>query len=88
MGSPTVISGVVRRPDGKPAENARVYFTAGPGPLPEIAALTDSNGEFSLTAPASGEYVVESAHDEFSPHSSKVKVKGGEKVRLDLHLKK
>jgi hypothetical protein len=86
-GSASVISGVVRSPDGKPVSNARVYFTAGPVPLPDIAALTDSNGAFSLTAPAPGEYVVESAADEFGARSSRVNVKGGEQVRLDLKLK-
>ena len=85
--SPTVISGVVRGSDGKPVSNARVYFTAGPVPLPEIAAVTDSRGEFSLTAPAPGEYVIESADDKFGSRSSKVKVKGGEQVRLNLQLK-
>ena len=85
--SPTVISGVVRSPDGKPLANARVYFTAGPVPLPEIAALTDDSGAFSLTAPQPGEYVVESVADEFGAKSSKVKVKGGEPVRLNLKLK-
>ncbi|MGH9873642.1 MAG: carboxypeptidase-like regulatory domain-containing protein [Pyrinomonadaceae bacterium] len=83
----SVISGVVRSPDGKPVSNARVYFTAGPVPLPEIAALTDESGAFSLTAPAPGEYVVESAADEFGAKSSKVKVKGGEPVRLEIKLK-
>jgi hypothetical protein len=86
--SPSVISGVVRGPDGKPAANARVYFTAGPVALPEIAALTDSSGAFSLTAPAPGEYVVEAAADELGTRSAKVKVKGGEPVRIDLQLKK
>ena len=86
--SPGVISGVVRSPNGKPVSNARVYFKAGPAPLPEIAALTDSSGAFSLTAPVPGEYVIESAADEFSAQSSSVKVKGGEQVRLDLQLKK
>lgn len=85
--SPSVIAGVVRGPDGKPVSNARVYFTAGPVPLPEIAALTDKSGAFSLTAPAPGEYVIESAADEFKARSSTVKVKGGERVRLDLQLK-
>ena len=85
--APSVIAGVVRGPDGKPVSNARVYFTAGPVPLPEIAAVTDDRGAFSLTAPAPGEYVVESAADEFGARSSKVKVKGGEPVRLDLKLK-
>lgn len=85
--SPSVISGIVRGPDGKPVSNARVYFTAGPVPLPEIAAITDSSGEFSLTAPAPGEYVIESAADKFGSRSSKIKVKGGEQVRLNLKLK-
>jgi protocatechuate 3,4-dioxygenase beta subunit len=85
--SPSVISGVVRGPDGKPVSNARVYFTAGPGSLPDTAVITDSSGAFSLTAPAPGKYVIESAADEFSPQSSTLKVKGGEEVRLDLHLK-
>lgn len=85
--APGVISGVVSGPDGKPVPNARVYFKAGPGPLPEIAALTDKSGAFSLTAPAAGEYVIESAADDFAARSSKVKVKGGEQVRLNLKLK-
>ena len=86
--SPSVISGVVRSPDGNPVSNARVYFTAGPVPLPDIAALTDSKGAFSLTAPAPGEYVIESVADKFGAGSAKVKVKGGEPVRLDLKLKR
>ncbi|HVQ36305.1 MAG TPA: carboxypeptidase-like regulatory domain-containing protein [Pyrinomonadaceae bacterium] len=86
--SPGVISGVVLGPKGKPVSEARVYFTAGPSPLPEIAALTDSSGSFSLTAPVPGEYVVEAVADPFRAQSSTVKVKGGEQVRLDLQLKK
>lgn len=85
--SPSVISGVVRSPDGKPLSNARVYFKSGPVPLPEIAAVTDDDGAFTLTAPAPGEYTVESVADEFGAKSSKVKVKGGEPARLDLKLK-
>ena len=34
--------------------HARVYFTSGPVPLPEIAAMTDSSGEFSLNRRRSG----------------------------------
>lgn len=84
---PSVISGVVRGPDGRPIANARVYFTSGPVPLPEIAAITDAKGEFSLTAPAPGDYVIEGTADEFKPRSSKVKVKGSAPVRLELPLR-
>ena len=83
----SVISGVVRGPDGQPLPNARVYFTKGPVPLPEIAAITDHSGEFSLTAPAPGDYVIEGAADEFKAQSSKVKVKGNAPVRVELPLR-
>ena len=83
----SVISGIVRGPKGQPIPNARVYFTSGPVPLPEIAAITNNSGEFSLTAPAPGEYVIEGAADDFQPQSSKVKVKGNAPVRLELPLR-
>ena len=86
--SPSVISGVVGSPDGKPVANARVYFTDGPVPLPEIAALTDDSGMFSLTAPAPGDYVVSAAADDFAGKSLTVKVRGGEQVRLDFKLER
>ena len=83
----SVISGVVSGPDGKPIPNARVYFTSGPVPLPEIAAMTDKSGEFSLTAPAPGEYVVEAVTDKYGAQSSTTKVKGNKPVHLTLSLK-
>jgi protocatechuate 3,4-dioxygenase beta subunit len=82
-----VISGTVLDPNGQPQANARVYFTAGPVPLPEIAAVTDSSGKFSLTAPAPGEYVIESSADEFGAQSARVKVKGDKPAHLELQLK-
>jgi hypothetical protein len=33
-----------------------VYFVEGPVPLPDIAALTNSNGRFALSAPTSRTY--------------------------------
>ena len=86
--SPSVISGVVHDQRGKPVANARVYFTDGPVPLPDIAALTDVNGAFSLTAPAPGKYVIECATDEFVVRSQAVSVSGGQPARLEIQLKK
>jgi len=45
----SVISGIVRDPNGRPVADARIYFIGGPVPLPDIAALTDAAGAFSLT---------------------------------------
>lgn len=50
------ITGVVRDTSGTPVTGAHVLFTEGPRPLPDIAALTDAEGRFSLVAPAPGEY--------------------------------
>ena len=88
MAEPTVISGTVRGPDGKPAAEARVYFTAGPVAFPEIAAVTDNKGRFSLTAPAPGEYVVACAADDLTGQSRTVKVPGGKKVVLNFQLER
>ncbi|MEI5098211.1 carboxypeptidase-like regulatory domain-containing protein [Streptomyces sp. PmtG] len=52
------ISGVVRGASGAPVAGAHVLFTAGPQPLPDIAAVTDAEGHFSLGAPAPGRYTL------------------------------
>lgn len=54
--NPSDIAGVVVDARGNPIEGARVYFVEGPVPLPDIAALTDSDGRFALSAPVSGTY--------------------------------
>jgi hypothetical protein len=56
--NPAEISGVVVDARGDPVEEARVYFVEGPVSLPDIAALTDSNGHFALSAPVPGTYVI------------------------------
>lgn len=51
-----LIAGTVVDAEGRPVEEARVFFVEGPVPLPDIAALTDSSGRFALSAPVSGTY--------------------------------
>ena len=87
-GKPGLITGVVRDPKGKPVEGARVYFSDGPEPLPDVAALTNSDGEFSLAAPSSGTYRVEINADEFAAESLTVDAKSGQRESLDIKLKK
>ena len=60
-----VIAGRVCAVDGNPVAGARVYFTAGPVPLPEVATLTDRDGAFSLSAPSAGTYTLECAADRY-----------------------
>lgn len=53
-----IINGFVRNEKGEAVEGARVYFISGPGPLPEIAALTAKDGAFALSVPMPGEYQI------------------------------
>lgn len=84
----SVISGVVRDSDGKPVADARVYFTDSPFAMPDIAALTDGNGAFSLSVPSKGTYSLECNADGFAPKAVTVTVTNDRKVNLDIKLKK
>jgi hypothetical protein len=85
--TPGVIAGTVHDARGIPIADARVYFIEGPEPLPEIAALTDAKGTFSLTAPQEGRYTVQGRADGFAPKSVAVEVSAGKTVTIDIKLK-
>ena len=82
-----VISGVVRDAHGNPIAQARVYFTNGPVPLPDIAALTNKDGAFSLTAPAAGSYTIACAAEGFAPTAVTVAVTDGQETHLEIQLR-
>jgi hypothetical protein len=70
----TIISGVVQDLHGKPIAQAPVYFTNGPVPLPDIAALTDEEGAFTLTAPTRGSYTIACAAEGFAPTEVSIEI--------------
>lgn len=86
-GNPGIISGKVHDERGKPIADARIYFSAGPVPFPEIVSLTNEDGSFLLTAPLPGRYVVECVTEKFAPHSSVVTVAQSQTVYVDIELK-
>jgi hypothetical protein len=83
----TVISGVVRDLHGHPIVQARVYFTNGPVPLPDIAALTNKEGTFSLTAPVAGSYTLACAAEGFAPTVVTVAVTDSQETHLEIRLR-
>jgi hypothetical protein len=86
--NPLVIAGVVVNAEGNPLEGARVYFVTGPIPLPDIAALTDGNGRFALSAPVSGTYQLGVATERpagFLQETTTVEV--GEERDVDLEVR-
>ncbi len=82
-----VISGVVQDSHGNPLVQARVYFTNGPVPLPDIAALTNKDGAFSLTAPVAGSYTLVCAAEGFAPTEVTVAIADSKETYLEIRLR-
>lgn len=82
-----MISGKVNGPKGKAIADARVYFTSGPAPLPDIAALTDEKGSFSLPIPRAGKYEIQVVADGFAAQTIPVDATTGKKINLEVNLK-
>jgi uncharacterized GH25 family protein len=59
------ISGVVLDPNGNPVEGARVYVTASPAPIPDVALLTGPDGAFVIGASAAGKYRIAASAEGF-----------------------
>ncbi len=81
---PGVIAGVIRDESGAPVEGARVYFTDAPAPTPDVAALTGSDGSFSLAAPVEGTYTLECNADGFAARSTTVASEQADGLELTL----
>ncbi len=84
--APGVITGVVVDRTGAGLAEARVFFIAGPAPLPDVAALTDDEGAFGLSAPMAGEYTIQCVADGYAPRSFQVSVANGQRVNIDCRL--
>jgi hypothetical protein len=78
-----LVGGVVRDAAGAPIALARVSFTAGPAPLPDVAALTDAAGHFAITAPQPGRYEVTAFTDDGGSAAASVDVQATD-VQLRL----
>jgi hypothetical protein len=83
----SVISGIVRSGTGQPVAGARVFIVSSPVPVPDVALLTDSNGRFSLTAPAPGAYVIGCSSDKFGTASVTVNVPNGQNVEVEIRFR-
>jgi hypothetical protein len=81
---PALIAGRVLQSGGRPIAGARVLFTSGPVALPDIAALTDDTGRFSLAAPWPGDYVLEVVADGF--HSQRVSTSVGTRETREVNV--
>jgi hypothetical protein len=80
------IRGQVRRPDGEPLAEARVYYTESPVPMPDVAALSNADGRFELSTPAPGRYTVSSVLEGYAASSVTVVVEAERQTDIDITL--
>lgn len=85
-GPVAVVAGVVRTAAGHPVAEARVWFSHGPVPLPDIATLTDERGRFALTAPAPGAYELTIAVDDLVATRRLAIAPGQARADLDITI--
>ena len=83
---PILIFGEVKDDNGNPISEARVSFVEGPVPLTDIAALTDNNGKFVLSAPTAGDYTIEVVSEGFAPESVGVSTGTNLELRVMIQL--
>lgn len=69
---PIAVSGSVLDERGKAIGEARVSFASAPVAVPDIAALTDERGAFTLSAPIPGRYTLAVAADGFAAANAEV----------------
>ncbi len=81
------IRGTVIDVGGAPVEWAAVWFAAGDHPTTDIAALTDANGAFTLTAPAPGSYRIGCRAEGYEPAEIGVDV-GDDDVDVTIVLRR
>jgi hypothetical protein len=83
---PALITGGVSQSGGQPVAGARVLFANAPGAVPDIAALTDASGRFTLAAPWAGTYTIAVAAEGFRSQQVSVTVSAGENRELAVEL--
>ncbi|WP_380167774.1 carboxypeptidase-like regulatory domain-containing protein [Jannaschia sp. R86511] len=71
---------------GGPVAQAAVSLLGGPGPLPDIAALTDADGGFRLGVPAAGRYTVVCTAPDGRSARREVTVHAGRGGQVDVEL--
>ena len=81
-----IVRGKVIDPNGGPVREASVYFVSSPVNMPDIAQLTDDQGQFTLALTAPGQYVLGVSSDDWGTAQSPVEVRGDEPLEVEIHM--
>jgi carboxypeptidase family protein len=80
-----VIIGVVRS-GGGPVPLARVFLESAPGPIPDVALLTDAEGRFTIGTVGPGSYRLTVHSDDHHPATVTVEI-GTQDATVEILLK-
>jgi len=83
----TTISGRVVDANGRGIAGARVMVTAAPGPVPDMAMLTDGEGRFVIGAARPGSYTIAATTDDAAGEHS-VSVAADAVDGVELHIRR
>ena len=81
-----LIRGTVAKADGSAASGASVYLVSSPGSMPDVAQLTDDGGQFVMSAPRPGRYVIAVRSPDGARGQVEVAVASEAVVELELRL--
>ena len=82
----TTIHGQVLSPHGQPVPEAAVYIVSAPVNMPDIAQLTDDQGQFIISAPVSGKYKIGVRSDTWGLAETVVEVSDESSVTIKVQL--
>lgn len=74
----TIIQGHVVDPKNRPISNASVFLVSSPVSMPDVAQLTDSQGDFLLAVPVPGTYIIGVRSDNWGAIATEVQISGQE----------
>jgi hypothetical protein len=83
-----LVSGKVVDGQGRPVAGARVFFSRGPGTIPDVALVTGDDGSYTMAAPMDGQYEITTFADEHGSVTAAVDVKGDAEHRVELRVGK
>lgn len=83
--SQTRITGRVTNAAGEPLARARLVFSESSVPMPEIAYMTNANGEYGMTVPR-GTYTLAVYADGYASQARKLDTRAEAQVQIDFVL--
>ena len=84
----SVIRGHVVDPEGHPVAEAAVYVVSAPTNTPDIAQLTDDQGQFATSAPVPGSYTVGARSDKWGSAQAEVEVSSEGEATIEIRFNK